>query len=120
MTVTDSDGAKDVAHANVTVHPELDYPPHAITGDSKVIKLPMDSVTLYGNTSRDDKGIVKYLWEKEAHSPKEGDMTGTTTPILHLHHLAEGHYTFVLTVTDTIGQTDSSEISVVVEPGENR
>ena len=116
--MTDSDGATDVAYANVTVHPEIDYKPHANAGNSKVIKLPIDSVTLFGNTSTDDKGIVKYQWERDPESSREGDMIGTTSSVLHLQHLAEGHYTFVLTVTDVSGQTDSSKVSVVVEPGE--
>jgi hypothetical protein len=87
-----------------------------------VIKLPIDSATLYGNGSKDDKGIIKYQWEKDPSSPQEGDMTGTTSKILQLRHLSEGLYTFTLTVTDIRGQTDKSKVDVVVQAGmsENR
>jgi hypothetical protein len=119
VTVTDSDGATDVAYANVTVHPEIDYPPHANAGDPVVIKLPIDSATLYGNGSKDDKGIIKYQWEKDPSSPQEGDMTGTTSKILQLRHLSEGLYTFTLTVTDIRGQTDKSKVDVVVQAANN-
>lgn len=42
---------------------EVDYPPTANAGDDIVVNLPVNYVTLYGNTSTDDKGIHSYEWK---------------------------------------------------------
>lgn len=39
-----------------------DYPPTADAGSNVIISLPQKSVTLYGNSSIDDKKIVSYEW----------------------------------------------------------
>lgn len=43
---------------------ERDYPPVANAGSPVLIHLPNNMVTLYGDASKDDKGIVKYEWIK--------------------------------------------------------
>ena len=63
MRVTDGEGAVGVAYANVTVQAEPDYPLTADAGESVLIQLPHDEVTLDGGWSKDDKGIVKYSWK---------------------------------------------------------
>ena len=55
LTVTDQDGAQSATFVNVTVSPELDYPPTANAGNPILIHLPKDDVYLYGNRSTDDK-----------------------------------------------------------------
>lgn len=62
--MTDSDGAVGVAHANVTVQAEPDYPPTANAGESVLIHMPHNQVTLDASKSKDDKGIVKYSWKQ--------------------------------------------------------
>ena len=47
-----------------------------------------------------------------------GPPQGTDTPTLRLSKLAVGVYLFTLTVTDSAGQTDSSEVTVAVLSGE--
>ena len=64
LTVTDSDGATNSTFASVTVIKEVDYPPKANAGSNVFISLPQNSVTLYGNSSTDDKGIASYEWIK--------------------------------------------------------
>ena len=64
MTVTDSDGATNSTFADVTVIKEADYPPKANAGSNVIISLPQNTVTLYGNSSTDDKGIASYEWNK--------------------------------------------------------
>ena len=58
LTVTDADGAYSIAYANVTVHPEKDYPPVANAEGPLLIYLPKDEVYLYGNKSTDDKVTI--------------------------------------------------------------
>jgi len=49
---------------------EKDYPPKANAGSNKIISLPKNAVTLFGNGSTDDKGIISYEWTKTSDSVK--------------------------------------------------
>lgn len=42
---------------------------------------------------------------------------GVRTPILQLSAMQEGDYTFQLTVTDSAGQQDTAQVTVIVQPG---
>lgn len=42
---------------------------------------------------------------------------GVRTPILQLSAMQEGDYTFQLTVTDSSGQQDTAQVTVIVQPG---
>lgn len=60
---------------------ELDYPPKAEAGscDSKVsgdieVRLPVESVFICGNSSSDDKGIVKWKWSMKDTTKISADM----------------------------------------------
>lgn len=43
---------------------------------------------------------------------------GVRTPILQLSAMQEGDYTLQLTVTDSAGQQDTAQVTVIVQPGE--
>lgn len=43
---------------------------------------------------------------------------GVRTPTLQLSAMQEGDYTFQLTVTDSSGQQDTAQVTVIVQPGE--
>ena len=45
------------------------------------------------------------------------NLQGINTPKLHVGNLEVGLYQFKLTVTDTVGQTDTATVSVDVLPG---
>ncbi|KAM4699587.1 dyslexia-associated protein KIAA0319-like protein homolog isoform 1-T2 [Discoglossus pictus] len=121
LTVTDSDGAKNSTTANLTVIKAVDYPPVANAGANQVITLPRNSIILYGNLSTDDHGIVSYEWSLSPNSKgKVMEMQGVRTSTLQLSALQEGDYTFLLTVTDSTGQQSSSEVTVIVQPENNK
>lgn len=44
-------------------------------------------------------------------------LQGVRTPILQLSAMQEGDYTFQLTVTDSSGQQDTAQVTVIVQPG---
>lgn len=121
LTVEDSDGAKNSTTANLTVNKAVDYPPVANAGANQVITLPKNSIVLYGNLSKDDRGIVSYEWSLSPSSKgKVMEMQGVRTATLQLSALQEGDYTFQLTVTDSAGQQSTSEVTVIVQPENNK
>ncbi|XP_049630611.1 dyslexia-associated protein KIAA0319-like protein homolog [Suncus etruscus] len=121
LTVTDSNGATNSTTANLTVNKAVDYPPVANAGPIQVITLPKNSITLFGNQSTDDHGITSYEWSLSPSSKgKVVEMQGVRTPTLQLSAMQEGDYTYQLTVTDTIGQQDTAQVTVIVQPENNK
>ncbi|XP_041665595.1 dyslexia-associated protein KIAA0319-like protein [Cheilinus undulatus] len=121
LTVTDSDGAKDSTQATLSVNKAKDYRPVANAGPTKVIQLPRNSITLYGNLSTDDHDSLSYEWSLSPESKdKVVEMQGVRTPILQLSAMQEGDYTFQLTVTDSSGQQDTAKVTVFVQPENNK
>ncbi|XP_077446606.1 dyslexia-associated protein KIAA0319-like protein [Stigmatopora argus] len=121
LTVTDSDGAQDSTQATLSVNKAKDYKPVANGGPNQVITLPRNSITLYGNQSTDDHDSLAYEWSLSPESKdKVVEMQGVRTQILQLSAMQEGDYTFQLTVTDSSGQQDTSHVTVIVQPENNK
>ncbi|XP_074656398.1 dyslexia-associated protein KIAA0319-like protein isoform X2 [Tubulanus polymorphus] len=120
LTVVDSDRASNSTFANVTVIKEIDYKPVANAGQTRIISLPQNSITLYGNASTDDHGIVSYEWINKGDNKLTADMQGTRTSTLRLSHLEVGDYTFQLKVTDTAGQISAADVHVIVQREHNK
>ncbi|XP_069478696.1 dyslexia-associated protein KIAA0319-like protein homolog [Ambystoma mexicanum] len=121
LTVVDSDGASNSTTANLTVSKAVDYPPVANAGAIQVITLPKNSITLYGNESTDDHGIASYEWSLSSKSKgKVVEMQGVRTATLQLSAMQEGDYTFQLTVTDSAGNQATTEVTVIVQPENNK
>lgn len=121
LTVVDSDGATNSTTASLTVNKAVDYPPVANAGPNQVITLPQNSITLFGNQSTDDHGITSYEWSLSPSSKgKVVEMQGVRTPTLQLSAMQEGDYTYQLMVTDTIGQQATAQVTVIVQPENNK
>ncbi|XP_023284859.1 dyslexia-associated protein KIAA0319-like protein homolog [Seriola lalandi dorsalis] len=121
LTVTDSDGATNSTQATLCVNKAKDYRPVANAGPNQVIQLPHNSITLYGNQSTDDHDSLSYEWSLSPESKdKVVEMQGVRTPILQLSAMQEGDYTFQLTVTDSAGQQDTTKVTVIVQPENNK
>ncbi|XP_060798918.1 dyslexia-associated protein KIAA0319-like protein [Neoarius graeffei] len=121
LTVTDSDGAQNSTQAILSVNKAMDYRPVANAGPNQVITLPRNSITLYGNQSTDDHEPLAYEWSLSPESKgKVVEMQGVRTPTLQLSAMQEGDYTFQLTVTDSSGQQDTAQVTVIVQPENNK
>ncbi|XP_062848175.1 dyslexia-associated protein KIAA0319 [Trichomycterus rosablanca] len=115
LTVTDSEGLSDSSTATVKMSSPKDEPPVANAGTDRVIRLPVNHLTLWANQSTDDHSIVSYLWSLHpSSSSKAATIQGSRSPALELSDLQEGQYTFQLTVTDSSGQQDSDSVIVTV------
>ncbi|XP_041961679.1 dyslexia-associated protein KIAA0319 isoform X1 [Alosa sapidissima] len=101
---------------NITVHSEdVNNSPKAIVyPPAQHLTFPVDLVIINGSESTDDgRDIVTYHWEQVA-GPLLANGSSAETPILLLHNLEPGQYTFKLTVTDAQGLADSATASVSV------
>ncbi|XP_032854817.1 dyslexia-associated protein KIAA0319 homolog isoform X2 [Tyto alba] len=120
LTVIDSDGASNSTTASLTVNKPVDYPPIANAGPNQALTLPQNFITLNGNQSSDDHEIVSYEWSLSPKSKgKVVAMQGVRTPYLQLSAMQEGDYTFQLTVTDSVRQRSTAEVTLIVQPESN-
>ncbi|XP_072301210.1 low-density lipoprotein receptor-related protein 11 [Eucyclogobius newberryi] len=93
--------------------PQEDEPPRSDAGQDVVIQLPTDWAVLDGRDSVDDHGINRYEWTL-VRGDTAINMKATHPGLLKVSGLLEGVYTFQMTVTDTLGQKSSDNVSVSV------
>lgn len=102
------------SYLEVDVPPnEDDRPPSADGGPDRVVQ-PQDSVTLNGIESKDDKGIESFQWKLMTPYPYAVIETTNFKDQILVSNLTSGMYKFQLTVTDTAGQADSTQVTVLV------
>lgn len=111
LTVTDNAGATDTDDVIVTVK-AANAVPVANAGSDKLITLPTNSITLSGSGSDTDGTISKYAWSKV--SGGTATITSPSNPSTTVTGLAQGSYTFRLTVTDNAGATDTDDVNLTV------
>ncbi|NP_001366080.1 low-density lipoprotein receptor-related protein 11 isoform 5 precursor [Mus musculus] len=107
--------------AGIPPRPDEDKPPVSKAGKDVVLHLPTDGVVLDGRESSDDHAIVLYEWTLQQGDPSSVDMKLFVWQVpqpgtLRLSRLKEGAYIFQLTVTDSVGQRSSDNVSVTVLP----
>jgi hypothetical protein len=90
-------------------------PPIANAGSDKAIALPTNSVTLNGTGTNGDGSIVTYNWSKTA-GPTQFTINSPTAATTTVSNLAEGTYTFRLTVTDNNQVARFDDVQVIVSP----
>ncbi|XP_044021462.1 kunitz-type protease inhibitor 1a isoform X2 [Siniperca chuatsi] len=92
---------------------ESDRPPVANGGQDLVVQ-PQDSVILNGIGSKDDKGIASFHWQMLTVYPHAVIEKTSFDDQIIVSNLTSGIYKFQLTVIDTIGQSDSTKVTVLV------
>ncbi|KAM3871345.1 kunitz-type protease inhibitor 1a [Diretmus argenteus] len=94
-------------------HNEDDRPPVANAGQDRVVQ-PQDNLILNGIASKDDHKVVSYKWQMvSGNSFVIMEKTNLDDQVI-VSNLTSGMYRFQLTVTDSSGQSDSTQISVLV------
>jgi gliding motility-associated-like protein len=118
LTVTDDKGGTNDDIAIVTVSAAgTNIFPVASAGADKIVKLPQTSTLLLGSGTDVDGQIASYAWTQVS-----GAATTISTPAnasTNIFGLALGTYQFRLTVTDDLGASDFSDITVRVVASSN-
>ena len=94
------------------IDPPADKPPIVNAGVDQTLFLPVDSIMLNGSGS-DISGITKYEWGQI--SGANANITYPDSAITPVTGIAEGSYSFQLTVTNGKGITASDTVDVVVK-----
>ncbi|XP_018125013.2 dyslexia-associated protein KIAA0319 isoform X2 [Xenopus laevis] len=118
LTVTDSSGQRSSDNITVTVQPEPNTPPVAVTSPYKELILPMDSTILDGSKSRDNEAIITYKWEYIS-GPSKVAIQDSDKPMGLVTGLQVGVYIFRLTVKDQQGLSSTATHSVTVKKEKN-
>ncbi|MFT3936417.1 MAG: T9SS type A sorting domain-containing protein [Chitinophagaceae bacterium] len=113
LTVTDNGGATATSNITVTVVPTNNQLPWAYAGKDWSITLPTNNLSLYGYGGDPDGTIVSYKWAKTS-GPSSYSIDNPNTYQTNVGNLVAGVYVFTLTVTDNVGGTATSNITVTV------
>ena len=121
LTATDNDSATSSALDTIIVHaadsiPVANVLPVANAGPDQTITAPSNTVTLDGSASYDPDGIIKdFSWVMISGS---GSVTisNSNTANPTVAGLIPGDYVFQLTVTDSVGATNTDQVNITVDP----
>jgi poly(3-hydroxybutyrate) depolymerase len=118
LVVTDNNGSTSSDTVNVVVNPAPPPPPNQLpvanAGFDATLVLPANSTTLNGASSIDPDGnLVAYSWTRIS-GPTQFTIASANSVSTALSNLVQGTYTFVLTVTDNSGATDTDTVIVTV------
>ncbi len=118
LTVTDLQGHSATAQTSILVN-VFTVPlsvPTANAGPNQTITLPTFAVTLAGYYSKDlGSTISSYLWAKVS-GPAGDKLYNTTTNQAGVNFTTAGTYVYSLTITDLLGQSNTAQTTVVVNP----
>nr|WP_256379076.1 PKD domain-containing protein [Chitinophaga sp. SYP-B3965] len=121
-------GVKDNSGTTVTDQVKVvvivggaNQPPVARAGINTSITLPVSSVELDGSTSSDPDGtIATYSWKKLG-GPASGTITTVTASKTTVTgYTLDGVYVYELTVTDNLGLSTSSNVTITVNAATNK
>ena len=97
----------------VTTASTTNTPPTANAGADQTITLPTNAVTLTGTGTDTDGTITSYAWTQVS-GPTTATITTPSATTTTVTNLAQGTYSFWLTVTDNAGATHADAVFVTV------
>jgi hypothetical protein len=113
LAVTDSLGLTASSNLLVTVLSPL--PPHAGAGDQQTIAFPINNATLLGADSAGTSRIVLTSWTQIG-GPNTAGIGNPDSLVTTITGLIPGTYSFLLTVTDSLGLTATTTTQILVNP----
>ena len=113
LTVTDNTGETATSAVAITVNAAASSPPVVKVESAQSITMPTSTVTLSGSgTPSAGHTITSHVWTKS--SGGAATITSPSSDTTTVTGLAQGAYTFVLTVTDNTGETATSSVAITV------
>jgi hypothetical protein len=121
LTVTDNNNASSSALDTIIVNPADSIPvvnvlPVANAGPDQTITAPTDTVNLDGSASYDPDGIIKSFSWVMISGPGTVTINNNNTANPNVVGLIPGVYVFQLTVTDSVGATNTDNVNITVNP----
>ena len=116
LKITDTSNQTSSAEVHVFVKPENNSPPKSVISNGKNLKITLplnEPIGLDGSSSHDDAGIAKWKWE-QLKGPRKANLQGENEAKINVSGLIPGEYWFNLTVWDSKGANDSSQIIITV------
>ncbi|MGM0581495.1 MAG: PKD domain-containing protein [Bacteroidota bacterium] len=117
LTVTDNDNATHTDLMRLEVLDNGNIKPVADAGSNKQIKLPTNSISIFGSGSDSDGSISSYSWRKTLGGT--ATLNNTSKAKLEVSNLKAGIYKFELTVKDNDNATDTDLMRLEVLDGGN-
>jgi len=116
IMVTDNSGVTATDAVKVTVNAAIvPGPPVVNAGADQVITLPVNSTTLTATASETNGTIVSYQWTQLS-GPSTATIAAAGQATTGISGLAQGIYTFQITVKDNSGVTATDVVKVTVNP----
>jgi len=114
LMATDSKGKSATASVTVTVNAAPAVPPTVDAGSAQTITLPTNSVTLTGTaTGNGGATIASTTWTQKS-GPATAAIGTPSALTTGISNLVQGTYAFLLTATDSKGQSATATVTVTV------
>jgi alpha-tubulin suppressor-like RCC1 family protein len=114
LSATDNNGQTASSTVTVTVNPAPAVPPTVSAGSAQTITLPTNSATLTGTAAGNGGATISSTSWTETGGPSAATVGTATALSTQVSNLIAGTYTFVLTATDSKGQTATASVTVTV------
>ncbi|HSC36671.1 MAG TPA: hypothetical protein VLD19_02320, partial [Chitinophagaceae bacterium] len=118
LTVTDNNGLTATSSVTITVNP-ANTPPTVNAGSTQTITLPANSAALSGTAAGTNGATISgYAWTQTS-GPNTAGFSAAGSAATNVTGLIQGTYVFTLTVTDNHSLTNTSTVTVIVNPAPN-
>ncbi|AYB33172.1 PKD domain-containing protein [Chryseolinea soli] len=118
LTVTDNGGATNADITIVLVRPaNVNQPPIAFAGGDKRLYLPVNATSLLGSGSDVDGTVISYDWTQTG--GPAATLAGQDGATLRVSNLAQGTFSFRITVTDDMLASSFDQMTLLVVPPTN-
>ncbi|MEI7627398.1 MAG: T9SS type A sorting domain-containing protein, partial [Bacteroidota bacterium] len=113
LQATDNLGLSGNGSVTITVNPQ-NLPPVANAGTDQIITVPVSSVSVDGSLSIDPDGSIAIFGWSQISGPSTSTITNPNKAKTSISGLVPGIYVFKLTVTDNLGLSASTQITITV------